>query len=111
VGGVPAPGPYFGAAFHPREILSTAQLFARCRSHLDAACLGALEVDGDGNVNVSRRGRGVLRYVGPGGFLDFVAAARTIVFVLGWMRGGEMREVARLYRAELRRGQGSHYQL
>lgn len=91
VGGVPAPGPYFGAAFGPKKIVSTADLFARCKSRLDAACLGALEIDATGDVNVSKRGRGVRRYVGPGGFLDFTSAARTIVFVSRWMRGGEMR--------------------
>jgi len=91
VGGVPAPGPYFGAAFGPKQIVSTAELFARCRSRLDAACLGALEIDAAGDVNVSKRGRGVRRYVGPGGFLDFTSAARTIVFVSRWMRGGEIR--------------------
>lgn len=90
VGGLPGSGPYFGAAFSPREIVSTAQLFERCARRLDAACLGALEVDGDGNVNVSRRGSGVRRYAGPGGFMDFAAAARTLVFVSGWMRGGEL---------------------
>ena len=91
VGGIPAPGPYFGASFGPKEIVSTAELFARCSRHLDAACLGALEIDATGDVNVSKRGRGVRHYVGPGGFLDFTTAARTIVFVSRWMRGGEMR--------------------
>jgi propionate CoA-transferase len=90
VGGVPAPGAYFGASFAPREIVSTARLFARCRQRLDAACLGALEVDGAGNVNASRRGRGVRGCIGPGGFMDFAEAARTIVFVSGWMRGGRI---------------------
>lgn len=90
VGGVPASGPYFGASFCPSEIVSTAELFARCRRRLDAVCLGALEIDAAGDVNVSRRGRGVRDYIGPGGFLDFASAARTIVFVSHWMRGGEM---------------------
>ncbi len=90
VGGLPAPGAYFGAAFSPREIVSPAEIFRRCRPSLDAACLGALEVDAAGNVNVSKRGRGIRRYSGPGGFVDFTTAARTIVFVSGWMRGGEM---------------------
>jgi acyl CoA:acetate/3-ketoacid CoA transferase len=50
VGGVPAPGAYFGASFAPSEIISTAQLFKRCYTKLDAACLGALEVDAAGNA-------------------------------------------------------------
>ena len=90
VGGIPAPGPYFGASFGPKQIVSTAELFARCGRRLDAACLGALEIDAAGDVNVSKRSRGVRHYVGPGGFLDFTNAARTIVFVSRWMRGGEM---------------------
>jgi len=90
VGGLPGSGAFFGAAFSPREIVSVAQLFARCRRRLDAACLGALEVDAEGNVNVSRRGRGVRRFAGPGGFMDFAEAARTLVFVAGWMRGGAL---------------------
>jgi propionate CoA-transferase len=90
VGGIPAPGPCFGASFGPKQIVSTAELFARCSVRLDAACLGALEIDAAGDVNVSKRGRGVRHYIGPGGFLDFTNAARTIVFVSRWMRGGEM---------------------
>lgn len=89
VGGVPAPGLYFGAAFGPKRIVSPAELFALCQERLDGACLGALEIDAAGDVNVSRRGRGVRGTIGPGGFLDFTAAARTIVFVSRWMRGGE----------------------
>jgi propionate CoA-transferase len=90
VGGLPGSGAFFGAAFSPREIISTAKLFERCRRRLDATCLGALEVDGEGNVNVSRRGRGVRHFAGPGGFMDFAVAARTLVFVSGWMRGGAL---------------------
>lgn len=90
IGGLPAPGAYFGASIGPDELVSTAELFRRCERRLDAACLGALEVDARGDVNVSRRGRGVRGFVGPGGFMDFAAAADAIVFVSQWMRGGEL---------------------
>lgn len=90
VGGIPAPGPYFGAAFGPKRIVSTAELFALAHERLDAACLGALAFDAMGDVDVSQRGRGLRGTVGPGGFLDFAAAARTIVFVSRWMRDGEL---------------------
>ena len=30
-------------------------------------------------------------YIGPGGFIDFACAGRTLVFVSKWMRGGELR--------------------
>jgi len=93
IGGVPLSGAYFGAAVAPREIVSTAEFFHRCYRKLDAACLGALEVDARGNVNVSKRGPEVQNYTGPGGFIDFTSAAGALVFVSGWMRGGVM-EVA-----------------
>ena len=85
IGGLPAPGIYFGAAFCPQRIVSTAEMFRLCYERLDATCLGALQVDSSGNVNVSRRGPGPRGYVGPGGFIDLTAAARTIVFVSAWM--------------------------
>ncbi len=88
IGGLPAPGVYFGSSFSPSAIVSTAQLFKRCYSKLDAACLGALEVDAEGNVNVSKRGPEVRDYAGPGGFIDFSTLAPTVVFVSGWMRHG-----------------------
>lgn len=91
VGGLPASGVFFGASLRPERILSSVDVFSLCDEGLDATCLGALEVDGGGNVNASRRGEGVLGFVGPGGFPDFAAAADTIVFVCSWMRGGEVR--------------------
>ena len=90
VGGLPVPGVYFGAALSPQRIVSPATLFKGCARRLDAACLGALQVDGDGNVNVSKRGDGLGHYVGPGGFIDFTEAARTIIFVTSWMHRGEV---------------------
>jgi propionate CoA-transferase len=90
IGGLPVPGAYFGAALHPQRIVSPAELFKCCARRLDATCLGALQVDGDGNVNVSKRGEGLGHYVGPGGFIDFTEAARTIIFVTSWMHRGEV---------------------
>jgi len=90
VGGLPAPGIYFGAGINPREIISSAQIFHLCYAHLDCAILGILEVDSLGNVNVSKRGEGPLNYVGPGGFPDFCAAAETIIFVGSWMAHAQM---------------------
>ena len=90
VGGLPAPGIFFGAGINPREILSSAQVFHLCYQHLDAAILGILEVDSQGNVNVSKRGEGPQNYVGPGGFPDFCAAADTLIFVGSWMAHAQM---------------------
>jgi len=84
-GGIPAPGAFFGAAVCPKERVSSAETFKRCRESLDASVLGALQVDGEGNVNVSKRGEGAINYVGPGGFMDFTMDAKTVVFVTSWM--------------------------
>src|SRR5262249_15928975 len=91
MGGLAASGVYFGASLSPKRIVSSAEMFALCAERLDATCLGVLEADGEGNVNVSRRSDGVRDYVGPGGFIDLSTAAETIVFVSGWMVHGEMR--------------------
>jgi propionate CoA-transferase len=90
MGGLPAPGLYFGASFSPRRIISSAEMFRLCYERLDATCLGALEVDGEGNVNASRRSDSPRDYVGPGGFIDLSTAAHTIVFVSGWAIHGEV---------------------
>ena len=90
IGGLPAPGIFFGAAVNPKEIITSAQTFHLCYEHLDATILGLLEVDSLGNVNVSRRGEGAVNYVGPGGFPDFCAAADVIIFVGSWMAHAQM---------------------
>jgi propionate CoA-transferase len=90
LGGLPAPGLYFGAALCPERIISSADMFALCYQQLAATCLGALQVDSEGNVNVSKRGDGARNYVGPGGFIDLTAAAPTIVFVSAWTARGEV---------------------
>jgi propionate CoA-transferase len=91
LGGLPAPGVFFGAAVCPREIMSSARIFHLCYERLDASILGMLHVDGEGNVNVSKRGEGAINYVGPGGFIDFSTVARTVIFVSSWMVHGRMR--------------------
>ena len=90
IGGLPAPGVYFGAALCPQRIVSSAELFALCYARLDATCLGVLQADSAGNVNVSKRGAGPRGYVGPGGFIDLSTAADTIVFVSAWMAHGDI---------------------
>jgi propionate CoA-transferase len=102
VGGVPAPGPFFGAAVCPTAVLSSAEVFRRCRAGLDATVLGFVQVDGAGDVNASRRGPGAAGYVGPGGSMDLAAAASTIVFVGSWLAHGR----ARVRRGELVLGRG-----
>lgn len=84
-GGVAAPGIFFGAGINPTEIVSSAEAFRRMYRHLDATVLGFLQVDGGGNVNVSKRGEGAINYVGPGGFIDITTCARHVFFVGAWM--------------------------
>ncbi|NLH49758.1 MAG: hypothetical protein GX444_14340 [Myxococcales bacterium] len=85
VGGLPTPGIFFGAAIAPKQIVSSAQVFHMAFEKLDLTMLGILEVDSNGNVNVSKRGPRVLDYVGPGGLPDLAAAARNILFIGSWM--------------------------
>ena len=86
-GGLPASGMYFGAAINPLRVISSAEMFRLYEQKLDATVLGFLQVDSGGNVNVSRRGDRAIDFVGPGGFIDIVTYAKTIIFVGKWMHG------------------------
>ncbi len=90
-GGLPAPGIFFGAAVNPERLESSAWMFHYYAEHLDATMLGFLEVDSEGNVNVSKRGPRMRDYVGPGGFPSIVNSAKTIVLVGSWMANAEWR--------------------
>jgi propionate CoA-transferase len=91
VGGIPAAGVFFGGAIKPDTIMSEAAMFTILAKHLHVTCLGALEVDVLGNVNVSRKGPGVEGAVGTGGFADMVSSAQNIIFVFSWMSGGTIQ--------------------
>ena len=84
IGGVAAPGVFFGAAVNPTEIVSSAEAFSRIYERLDWAILGALQVDSSGNVNVSKRGEAAANYVGPGGFIDLITNAKCLMFATSW---------------------------
>ena len=83
-GGIPAPGFFFGLAYHPKRLMSSAEMFHIIDRDLDVTILGMLQADEEGNVNVSRKGPGVKNYIGPGGFLNLVANARKIIFTGGF---------------------------
>ena len=89
-GGVAAPGIFFGAGVNPTKIVSSAETFRGMYDNLDATVLGFLEVDSDGNINVSKRGEGAINYVGPGGFVDITTCARNIFFIGSWMAKSTM---------------------
>jgi len=88
-GGLPTSGMYFGAAINPIRIMSSAEMFHLYEQNLDATVLGFLQVDSAGNVNVSRRGPKAIDVVGPGGFIDIVTHAKTIIFIGKWMQGAK----------------------
>lgn len=90
IGGVPAPGMFFGAAVAPDIITSSPEVFELAKEKLEATVLGFLQVDSEGNVNSSKRGEGAMNYVGPGGFIDLSCAAKNIFFVGAWMAKGEV---------------------
>lgn len=94
LGGLPAPGFFFGAAVGAEEIISSAETFRRCHERLHTAILGLLQADSEGNVNVSKRGEGTINYVGPGGFIDLTTAARNIIFATKWMERAHVRREA-----------------
>lgn len=89
LGGLPAPGIFFGAAINPRRMIPSSEMFKLYQSKLDVTVLGMLQVDAAGNVNLSKRGPRMLDYVGPGGMPDIVAGAKTIIFVGAWMANAE----------------------
>jgi propionate CoA-transferase len=93
IGGIPAPGIFFGAAVGAVRMISSAEVFKQARTSLDVTILGYLQVDSNGNVNSSKRGDGPLNYVGPGGFIDFSMSAKMVIFVGKWMARGTINLV------------------
>ncbi|HRP70328.1 MAG TPA: hypothetical protein PLY93_12410, partial [Turneriella sp.] len=83
MGGLPAPGVFFGASLYPQKLTSSTTTFARYREGLDATVLGFLQIDAEGNVNVSRRGAdgSAKTAIGPGGFIDICEGAKLIIFM------------------------------
>lgn len=90
-GGLPAPGMFFGAAVNPKEIVSSTEAFERIYERLDAVMVGALEIDSQGNNNVSKRGEGAINYVGPGGFVDLTTCAELVLFCCAWGEGADIQ--------------------
>jgi len=78
-GGMPAGGLSYGLAYNPEAILDQASMFDFYHGGgLDLAVMPMVQVDRQGNVNVTRYGRTIK---GCGSFVDVSQSARRVVFV------------------------------
>ncbi|MBU1169110.1 MAG: hypothetical protein KKD44_06040 [Proteobacteria bacterium] len=91
LGGIPTAGLYFGGSINPLKLNSSAWMFNHYKENLDMTVLGILQVDSDGNVNVSKRGKRVYDYVGPGGFMNISSSAKKIIFLGSFMAKADFR--------------------
>ncbi|WP_171180725.1 acyl CoA:acetate/3-ketoacid CoA transferase [Ruegeria sp. HKCCD8929] len=81
VGGVPLTGFAFGCASNADAFVPSPQQFIYFQgAGFDMSFLSFLEVDVEGNVNVSKLGKKPYLTAGCGGFVDITAQARHIVF-------------------------------
>jgi propionate CoA-transferase len=86
VGGTPARGLSFGAAWNPSAILNQPSQFDFIDGGgIDVAFLGMAEADACGNVNVSKYGSKV---TGCGGFINISQNAKKVIFCGTFTAGG-----------------------
>ncbi|MFN3844651.1 MAG: acyl CoA:acetate/3-ketoacid CoA transferase [Paracoccaceae bacterium] len=88
VGGMPLTGFAFGCASNAWGFMPSPQQFIYFQgAGFDVSFLSFLEVDVDGNVNVSKLGKKPYLTAGCGGFVDITSHAKKIVFS-GWFEAG-----------------------
>lgn len=81
VGGMPLTGFAFGCASNADSFLSSPNQFTYFQGGgFDVSFLSFLEIDREGNVNVSKLGKMPYLTAGCGGFVDITAHAKKIVF-------------------------------
>jgi propionate CoA-transferase len=88
VGGMPLTGFAFGCASNADAFMPSPSQFTYFQGGgFDMSFLSFLEVDVEGNVNVSKLGKKPYLTAGCGGFVDITANAKRIVFS-GWFEAG-----------------------
>jgi propionate CoA-transferase len=88
VGGMPLTGFAFGCASNADAFMPSPNQFTYFQGGgFDMAFLSFMEVDREGNVNVSKLGKKPYLTAGCGGFVDITAHAKKIVFS-GWFEAG-----------------------
>ena len=93
VGGMPLTGFAFGCASNADAYVPSPQQFIYFQgAGFDMSFLSFLEIDTEGNVNVSKLGKKPYLTAGCGGFVDITSHARKIVFS-GWFEAGAQVEL------------------
>ncbi len=93
VGGMPLTDFAFGCASNADAFVPSPQQFIFFQGGgFDVSLLSFLEVDVEGNVNVSKLGKKPYLTAGCGGFVDITAHAKKIVFS-GWFEAGAAVEL------------------
>ena len=93
VGGMPLTGFAFGCASNADAFVPSPQQFIYFQgAGFDMSFLSFLEVDREGNVNVSKLGKKPYLTAGCGGFVDITAHAKKIVFS-DWFEAGAQIEL------------------
>lgn len=89
VGGLPLTGFAFGASHNPEAIIDSAAQFDLIDGGgVSAGCLSFAEVDGRGNVNVSRLAAQPHVLAGAGGFINISQSTRRIIYCGTLTAGG-----------------------